>query len=90
MRKNLSKLESSILYHIDTGAGRSYVKAEVQKETNCEMNELNQAIKKLKMLGLIRYEDQGTYLVANFAHRKDMRFDQTLDVYTYDEGQENL
>ena len=87
MRQNLSKLESSILYHIDTGAGRRHVKDEVINETKCTVKEIDQAIKGLKLKGLLRYEDQGTFLIAHFAqrHGKDIRFDNTLGIYTYED-----
>jgi hypothetical protein len=86
MRQALSKLETAILATIDTGAGRRPVKIEVLKETGCTMKELDQAIKGLRIKGLLRYEDQGTFLVANFArhHGKDIR--QESGVYTYEDG----
>lgn len=88
MRQVLSKLESSILYHIDTGAGRRHVKNEVRSKTGCTVKEVDQAIKGLRLKGLLRYEDQGTFLIAHFAqrHGKDILFDQALELYTYEDG----
>jgi len=90
MRQSLSKLESSILYHIDTGNSRKSIKEEVTADTRCSVKEVDQAIKKLRLLGLLRYEDAGTYLIANFAqhHGKDIKFDQTMEVYTYEDGKD--
>lgn len=86
MRQILSKLETAILSSIDTGNNRRSVKAEVISETGCSIKEVDQAIKKMRVLGLLRYEEQGTYLVANFAqhHGKGILYDRALDVYTYE------
>lgn len=86
MRQVLSKLETSILSTIDTGNNRRDVKAGVISETGCSIKEVDQAIKRLRLLNLLRYEDQGTYLVANFAqhHGKDIKFDQVMGVYTFE------
>ncbi len=88
MRQMLSKIESAILFHIDTGNSRRSVKEEVLAETGCTIKEVDQAIKKLKIAGLLRYEDQGTYLIAHFAqyHGKDIKFDQSMNLYSYEDG----
>jgi len=88
MKQALSKLESAILYHIDTGCGRRILKEEVLAEGLWTVKEVDLAIKVLKVKNLLRYEDQGTFLIANFAHHHgmDIKFDQKLDVYTYEDG----
>jgi len=87
MRRTLSKLETAILSTIDTGNNRKDVKKEVITETGFSVKEVDQTIKGLRIKGLLRYEEQGTYLVANFAkhHGKDIIYDQKLEVYTYED-----
>ena len=89
MRQNLSKLETAILSTIDTGNNRRSVKEDMIKETGCSVIEADKAIKRLKVLGLLRYEDHGTFLIASFAqhHGKDIKYDQSLEIYSYEDGQ---
>lgn len=88
MRQTTSKLETTILYHIDTGCGRRSLKEEVLTEGLWTVKEIDQAIKGLRVKKLLRYEDQGTFLSANFAshHGMDIKFDSNLNVYTYEDG----
>lgn len=88
MKQPLSKLETTIMDHIDTGCGRRTLKEEVLEEQIWTTKEINQVIKALRIKGLLRYEDKGTFLIANFArhHGMDIKFDQELNVYTYEDG----
>jgi hypothetical protein len=88
MRQILSKLETSIMYHIDTGRGRRCLKNEVLSEGFWTVKEIDQAIKGLRLKKILRYEDKGTFLIVNFArhHGMDIKFDQELNVYTYEDG----
>lgn len=88
MRQPLSKLETCILDHIDTGCSRKIIKEEILKEKIWTIKEIDQAIKALRIKKLLRYEDQGTFLIANFArhHGMEIKFDEEIGVYTYEDG----
>lgn len=88
MRHNLSKLESAILYYIDTGSDKDYLKEQLLAEKLWSVIEIDQAIRSLKDKDLIHYEDKGTFLIAHFARHygKDIRNDSELQIYTYEDG----
>lgn len=88
MRQALSNLESDILYHIDTGCDRKTVKERIPSKSSWTTNEINQAIKSLRVKDIIHYENRGKFLVAHFGegYGKKIKFDNILGVYTYEDG----
>ena len=86
MVQQLTKLQSDILFWIDTGSCRQHVYDNIEDRTK---QEIQREIKELKNLKIIRYEGKDSFLIVNWKNM-GIRFDNDLDVYVYEELESNI
>jgi hypothetical protein len=87
MRQKLSKIESDILYWIDTGCDRAHISENLLRES-VSQKDIDLGIKSLRNKDLIHFEDKGQFIKARYGQHygKEIKFDEELDVYTYENG----
>ncbi len=96
MRQIMSKLESAIIFWIDTGCDRSVLTQSIREDIGCTRKETTAALKKLRAAGVICYgyitiEHSGKkdWLEVNWQDRygKEISYEGDLGRYSYEDGQ---
>jgi hypothetical protein len=80
----LSSLKSDIIFWIDTGSCRQHVYDNIKDHSK---QEIQKAIKELKLSKIIRYEGKDSFLMVNWREMKikNFRYDNVLNAYAYEE-----